>query len=396
MTNQEKNVPELRFPGVEDDWEEKNLGAIVDFSKGKLLGKKDLTESDGVPCILYGELYTKYGPIINDVISKTNVAKGKLKKGEKNQILIPSSGETTEDIATASALDINEDVYIGGDLNILTPQKDDGRFISLSLNGVNKWNIAKLAQGKTVVHLYNNDLKLLNINLPVKIEEQQKIGDFFSKLDRQIELEEQKLAKLEEQKKGYMQKIFSQELRFKDENGNEYPEWEEKTIKDVYKVTRGYVLARKLMSDNPNSINKYPVYSSQTSNNGLMGYYSDYLYQDAITWTTDGANAGSVSFRQGKFYCTNVCGVLLNELGNSNVCMAEMLNNIAFKYVSKVGNPKLMNNVMAMIKLKFPCLEEQQAISKFLIVFSEVIDNQNKKVELLKERKKGLLQKMFV
>ncbi|WP_436718837.1 restriction endonuclease subunit S [Staphylococcus saprophyticus] len=167
-------------------------------------------------------------------------------------------------------------------------------------------------------------------------------------------------------------------------------------MKDVYKVTRGYVLARKLMSDNPNSINKYPVYSSQTSNNGLMGYYSDYLYQDAITWTTDGANAGSVSFRQGKFYCTNVCGVLLNELGNSNVCMAEMLNNIAFKYVSKVGNPKLMNNVMAMIKLKFPCLEEQQAISKFLNVFSEVIDNQNKKVELLKERKEGLLQKMFV
>ncbi|MFW2436137.1 restriction endonuclease subunit S, partial [Staphylococcus cohnii] len=235
----------------------------------------------------------------------------------------------------------------------------------------------------------------LKMMFPSKVE-QNKIGAFFSKLDQQIELEEKKLAKLEEQKKGYMQKIFSQELRFKDENGNEYPEWEEKTIKDVYKVTRGYVLARKLMSDNPNSINKYPVYSSQTSNNGLMGYYSDYLYQDGITWTTDGANAGSVSFRQGKFYCTNVCGVLLNELGNSNVCMAEMLNNIAFKYVSKVGNPKLMNNVMAMIKLKFPCLEEQQAISKFLNVFSEVIDNQNKKVELLKERKKGLLQKMFV
>ncbi|WP_063489101.1 restriction endonuclease subunit S [Staphylococcus saprophyticus] len=396
MTNEVKNVPELRFPEFSEEWEEKILDEVSTFSKGKGISKNDLSK-DGTSCILYGELYTTYDFIINKIKSKTLLDTKNLVKGKKNQVLIPSSGETPLDIATAAVINTTEDMLLGGDINVLTPvQKYDGKFISLSINGKNKSNLSKYAQGKSVVHLYNNDIKKLKIKFPVKNSEQRKIGDFFSKLDQQIELEEKKLAKLEKQKKGYMQKIFSQELRFKDENGNEYPEWEEKTIKDVYKVTRGYVLARKLMSDNPNSINKYPVYSSQTSNNGLMGYYSDYLYQDGITWTTDGANAGSVSFRQGKFYCTNVCGVLLNELGNSNVCMAEMLNNIAFKYVSKVGNPKLMNNVMAMIKLKFPCLEEQQAISKFLNVFSEVIDNQNKKVELLKERKKGLLQKMFV
>ena len=233
MTNEVSNVPELRFPEYREEWEVKKLDEIVDFSKGKHLGKKDLTENDGVPCILYGELYTKYGPIIDEVISKTNIDTNKLKKGTKNQILIPSSGETTEDIATASALNINEDVYIGGDLNILTPKKEDGRFISLSLNGVNKWNVAKFAQGKTVVHLYNNDLRKLHINLPIKIEEQQKIGNFFSKLDRQIELEEQKLEKLEEQKKGYMQQIFSQQLRFKDEDGSNYLDWSIKELKEI-------------------------------------------------------------------------------------------------------------------------------------------------------------------
>src|SRR5699024_3254495 len=233
MTNDVKKVPELRFPEFESEWKNKNLENIVDFAKGKLLGKKDLIDKGRYPCILYGELYTKYGTIINDVVSRTDVNKDKLKKGSKNQILIPSSGETTEDIATASTLNTNEDVYIGGDLNILTPKEDDGKFISLSLNGVNKRNMAKLAQGKTVVHLYNNDIKTLNINLPNKIQEQQKIGEFFSKLDRQIELEEQKLEKLEEQKKGYMQNTISQEMRVKDENGNEYTNWETKKLDNM-------------------------------------------------------------------------------------------------------------------------------------------------------------------
>jgi type I restriction enzyme S subunit len=80
-----------------------------------------------------------------------------------------------------------------------------------------------------------------------------------------------------------------------------------------------------------------------------MGYYKDYLYSDAITWTTDGANAGTVRMRSGKFYCTNVCGVLLSDDGYANKAVTEALNNIAWKYVSHVGNPKLMNNVMSEI-----------------------------------------------
>ncbi|MCY1026612.1 restriction endonuclease subunit S, partial [Mammaliicoccus sciuri] len=110
MTNQTKKVPELRFPEFNGEWEEKQLNQIVKFSKGKLLGKKDLDESGKNYCILYGELYTKYGFFINQVKSKTNVNIEKLVKGENNQVLLPSSGETAGDIATASSLNIKNDV----------------------------------------------------------------------------------------------------------------------------------------------------------------------------------------------------------------------------------------------------------------------------------------------
>ena len=97
-----------------------------------------------------------------------------------------------------------------------------------------------------------------------------------------------------------------------------------------------------------------------------MGYYKDYLYENAITWTTDGANAGTVNYRAGKFYCTNVCGVLLADKATPNQMIAEALNNVAKGHVSYVGNPKLMNNVMAEIVISLPTIEEErQMISSF-------------------------------
>ena len=105
-----------------------------------------------------------------------------------------------------------------------------------------------------------------------------------------------------------------------------------------------------------------------------MGYYENYLYSDAITWTTDGANAGTVRMRAGKFYCTNVCGVLLSDDGYANKAVTEALNNIAWKHVSHVGNPKLMNNVMSEIVISVPRkIEEQLQISKLLSLIDHLI-----------------------
>ncbi|HBC4765348.1 TPA: restriction endonuclease subunit S [Staphylococcus aureus] len=389
MSNtQKKNVPELRFPEFEGEWEEKKF---ADFTK----------TNQGLQ-IAINERKTEYSPelyfyITNEFLRPNSQTKYFIENppqsviANKEDILMTRTGNTGKVVTNVFGAFHNNFFKIKFDKNLY-----DRLFLVEVLKSSKIQNkILSLAGTSTIPDLNHSDFYSISSSYPL-LKEQKKIGQFFSKLDRQIELEEQKLELLQQQKKGYMQKIFSQELRFKDENGNDYPEWEEKMIKDVYEITRGLVLSKKLISKKTNDVNKYPVYSSQTTNNGLMGYYSNYLYKDSITWTTDGANAGSVSYRSGKFYCTNVCGVLINEKGNSNLCMSEMLNSIAFKHVSKVGNPKLMNNVMAMVKLNFPCIEEQLKIARLIEVVEKNIINQERKIDLLKQVKNGLLQKMFI
>ena len=172
-------------------------------------------------------------------------------------------------------------------------------------------------------------------------------------------------------------------------------EWEELKIHEIFEVTRGYVLSTKDTHSRPDSKYCYPVYSSQTKDDGLMGYYSEFLYKDAITWTTDGANAGTVHYRTGCFYCTNVCGVLLSNKGYANKCVSEILNAVAKRYVSYVGNPKLMNNVMREIPLVLPNKFEQLKISDFLSLLDSRIAAQRKLVELLKKHKRGVIEQIF-
>ena len=171
--------------------------------------------------------------------------------------------------------------------------------------------------------------------------------------------------------------------------------WTEIEIGKAFQVTRGYVLPATVVRQDASEEYIYPVYSSQTKDNGLMGYYNDYLYENAITWTTDGANAGTVHYRSGKFYCTNVCGVLLSDEGNANRCVAEILGSVSKKYVSYVGNPKLMNNVMSEIKIYVPTIAEQKKIDDFISVIDHRIEKQHELIEYLKKYKRGLLQAVF-
>lgn len=173
-------------------------------------------------------------------------------------------------------------------------------------------------------------------------------------------------------------------------------DWEQCKVNDLFKITRGQVLATSLTTPEKTSENIYPVYSSQTKNNGLMGYYSEYLFEDAITWTTDGANAGTVNFRPGRFYSTNVNGVLINENGYSCYAVSEIINKVAYKYVSKVGNPKLMNNVMAEIDIIITAdIDELGRISALIEAYNQYITLHQRKLEKLKLAKKALLQKLF-
>ncbi|MCK9188134.1 restriction endonuclease subunit S [Acidithiobacillus sp.] len=229
--------------------------------------------------------------------------------------------------------------------------------------------------------------------------EQQKIAECLSSVDELMAAQARKVDALKTHKKGLMQQLFPREgetrprLRFPEFQNA--AAWEVKAIGDVFRVTRGEVLSMTLVNDEASNEAPFPVYSSQTKNKGLAGYYSEHLYEDAITWTTDGANAGDVNFRPGKFYCTNVCGVLINANGCANVCIAALLNSVTRSHVSYVGNPKLMNGVMAKIEIPFPSVPEQQLIASCLNSLDALITAETQKLEALKTHKKGLMQQLF-
>ena len=226
-------------------------------------------------------------------------------------------------------------------------------------------------------------------------DEQQRIAEILATCDRVIELTQGKIDELNKLKQTCLRKMFPQkgqtvpEARFP---GFSDP-WEQRKVSELFRVTRGYVLAATLTEPTKTDEKPYPVYSSQTKDKGLMGYYKDYLYEDAITWTTDGANAGTVNYRAGKFYCTNVCGVLLSNEVTANQMIAEALNNVAKGYVSYVGNPKLMNNVMADIEILIPAqAEEREQLSVFFANLDHLITLHQRELEEYGKYKKALMQ----
>lgn len=227
------------------------------------------------------------------------------------------------------------------------------------------------------------------------LSEQQKIADFLSAVDAQIEHYQQYLNNLEAQKKTLLHQVFAQVIRFTKDDGNDYSDWEETTVGEAFTITRGKVLAKDKIKSNYSNEYQYPVYSSQTLNNGLFGYYTEYLYEDCITWTTDGANAGTVRYRSGKFYCTNVCGVLLPKKLIPNRFFAEILNFTCQRLIKKVDNCKLMNNDIKPALLYVPCVEEQIKISQFFDAFDERIELERQRLQTMQELKKGLLHQMF-
>lgn len=380
-----KKIPKLRFPGFSGEWEEKKLGEVGKFWNGKA-HEQDISE------------HGKYIVVNSKFISQN----GEVKKYSDKQISPLKKDDIAivmSDIPNGKAMGkcflVNEDNFytlnqrIGG----IKSKEIISSFLIRILNR-NKYFL-KFDNGVSQTNLRKDEVLRCPVIFP-SIPEQQKIAGFLESTDEWIENLRTQKESFESYKKGMMQKIFSQEIRFKDDKGKEFPKWEEKRVEDILEVTRGYVLAVKDMKKISDNKFIYPVYSSQTSNDGLIGYYDKFLYEDAITWTTDGANAGDVNFRKGKFYCTNVCGVLISKKGYANQCIAEILNSISKKYVSYIGNPKLMNNVMSKIKINIPPVLEQQKIAEFLTSIDKIIESKQEQITQAEQWKKGLMQGLFV
>ena len=183
---QGSTVPEIRFTGFTNDWEQRELNDIAEFGKGNSYSKGDLAES-GTPIILYGRLYTKYETIISEVNTYVEAKEGSVySKG--GEVIVPASGETAEDIARAATVD-KSGILLGGDLNIVMPNEDiNSAFLAISIsNGNSQRELAKKAQGKSVVHIHNEEIRNLSVPFPIKTE-QVKIVDYFSDLDHLITL----------------------------------------------------------------------------------------------------------------------------------------------------------------------------------------------------------------
>ncbi len=200
-------APEIRFDGYTEPWVERKISDCASFSRGQGYTKKDLRES-GTPIFLYGRLYTKYSTYVDSVDTYSFVAPySVISKG--NEVVMPSSGETAEDIAVASAI-LTKGIILSGGLNVIIPNNDiNPIFLALSLTFSHAhYELAKKAQGKSVVHIYNQDIADLIISCPPTLDEQKAIGEYFRNLDSLLSAKRQKLVKLRNIKQACLDKMF--------------------------------------------------------------------------------------------------------------------------------------------------------------------------------------------
>jgi type I restriction enzyme S subunit len=406
-----KAEPELRFAEFKSDWSNFKLSDISKFSKGKGISKADIDETGNTECIRYGQLYTEYGEVIDSVISRTNVPSENLVLSKKNDVIIPASGETSIDIATASCVQL-DGIALGGDLNIIRTEQN-GAFLAYYLNNKKKTDIAKFAQGNSVVHLYGTQLGLLSLNLP-SINEQQKIADFLSSVDKKIEQLTEKHRLLTEYKKGVMQQIFTQQIRFKDNQGNDYPEWEEKSLKELLLTVvdnRGKTPpvsndAQNIPLIEVNAIGgkkvNYSKVSKYVTPKIYLEWFRKHLEVGDILFSTVGQTAICSFFDDSTkaAIAQNIVGLRFSpEL--QKVFMFYLLtykpNNNQFKKIEMIAvQPSVKVSQMIHVNFSIPVKVEQQKIANFLTEIDQKIDQAWSTLEQTKAFKKGLLQQMFV
>ncbi|WHK76556.1 restriction endonuclease subunit S (plasmid) [Enterococcus faecalis] len=406
-----KKSPQLRFKGFTDDWEERKLGEVGYFYYGKSAPKWSVTEDAETPCVRYGELYTKYGAKISNIYSHTNINPKNLKFSTGNEVLVPRVGENPLDFSLCSWLSI-PNVAIGEMISVYNTNENP-LFISYYFRSQMKYEFAKRVEGGNVSNLYYSYLEDIDLYIP-KLEEQIAISKFFEKLDDTIALHQRKLDLLKEQKKGYLQKMFPK-------NGAKVPElrfagfaddWEERKLEELALVLTGFPFKNEDFVDN----GKYLVITngniqneSSTVDVSLGNRVDDlsdeikeryYLNKNDILVTMDGTVgrtakvvddnmilaqrvARLVANKNTEFvYQWLNQGSFFNEM--TKVSHGGTIKHISLNEISNYSATVPSNNI------------EQQKIGSFFKKIDDTIALHQRKLDLLKEQKKGFLQKMFV
>lgn len=415
MVDRIKRIPELRFSNFYNEWQEKKLGDLGKTYTG-LSGK---TKND----FGFGDShFITYMNVFKNNIAKFEMTeKVKISNNEKQNkvnygdIFFTTSSEVPQEVGMTSIwLFKTNNVYLNSfcfgfriTINNVLPI-----FLARYLRSENiRKKITILAQGSTRFNLSKKEVMKLSINFP-EINEQQKIGDFFSKLDRQIELEEKKLELLEQQKRGYMQKIFSQELRFKDDNGNKYPNWETKKLSSIATIIRG-------LTYKPSDIRQNGVRVLRSSNilNDKFHIYKDDVFVDKNIVKIPLASEDDILITAANG-SPKLVGkhALIKDLKQDSVAGGFMylLKSEYAKFIQIWMNSKEYKKIITKVQggngsignlsrkdlengiITIPCLEEQKKIGIFFSEIDKCFETLEQKIKILKQRKKGLLQKMFV
>ena len=370
----------MRFPEFSGEWIESKLGDIADFSKGAGISKDQRSE-EGNPCILYGELYTRYkSEVITNVFSKTALPDSNLVKSKANDIIIPASGETAEDIATARCVPF-DNILLGGDLNIIRLHEQDGKFFSYQLNGVRKYDIATVAQGVSVVHLHAGDLKGITVKYASHIAEQEKISQILGLIDDRIATQSKIIAEQETLLRSLRHKIYS---RVQVES--------QCTIADVlcYEQPTKYLVTDTDYTDDDSQVpvltaNKAFILGYTTENFGIYDKGPCIILDD---FTLD---CKYVDF---KFKVKSSAIKILRAKAKTNL-------RFIFEYFRflELNTTEHRRHYIAEIEpmsILLPSNEEIDRVARLFTALDERLDAVRKELKILESQKMYMLQKMFI
>ncbi len=402
-----KKSPQLRFKGFTDDWEERKLGEVGYFYYGKSAPKWSVTEDAETPCVRYGELYTKYGAKISNIYSHTNINPKNLKFSTGNEVLVPRVGENPLDFSLCSWLSI-PNVAIGEMISVYNTNENP-LFISYYFRSQMKYEFAKRVEGGNVSNLYYSYLEDIDLYIP-KLEEQIAISKFFEKLDDTIALHQRKLDLLKEQKKGYLQKMFPK-------NGAKVPElrfagfaddWEERKLSSMTNYKNGkshedkQSTSGKLELINLNSIS---ISGGLKHSGKFIDEADDTLQKDDLVMILSDVGHGDLLGRvalipkDDRFVLNQRVALLRPNTTADPQFLFSYINAHQYYFKAQGAGMSQLNISKGSVEnfISFvPIIEEQKKIGAFFKQIDDTIALHQRKLDLLKEQKKGFLQKMFV
>jgi type I restriction enzyme S subunit len=390
-------VPKLRFPLFCDQWDYQKLGNVIDLFSGIALKSEEISEDpSGIP-ILRGINITE-GRIRHskeiDRFFKGNINKIiKYYVKEHDLVLGMDGSKVGKNVALITKKDENS-ILIQRVSRIRSKSNSNIIFIYQHIFSKKFHDYVDIVNTSSgIPHISLQQIKDFQIGFP-SLPEQQKIASFLSTVDEKINLLKKQLTLLEQYKKGVMQKIFSREIRFKDDEGNEFPEWEEKKLREVCKISKGVQLNKEFLT----ITGEYPCINGGINPSGFTNNFN--TRKNTITISEGGNSCGFVNLIKVDFWCGGHCYTMLNL--EQSISMDYLFQFLKYNEVNimslRVGSglPNIQKKDLDCFLISQPTLQEQSKIASFLSEIDETIDKNKNQIRKMELWKKGLLQQMFV